>query len=226
MKNFFMLLVLSTTLVFAQENSKWSLYGGVSSMNTSIDENTTNLLGSNLGFSYKITDKLSIGMGFSQRGFTGEYGHDDPYCYWDEDEERICFDIEDDSEEDEGRKNDRSLFDDGEDEWYGEDERYGEHETSMRYEGIELWMSYTLLENDNFYLWTGPVYSVLYELTEEVQADGFTESFTEEIEESDFGLMIGATLPIKNKLAMNIGYYHSLDEMEFNNIFIELNLSI
>ena len=91
-------------------------------MNTSIDENTTNLLGSNLGFSYKITDKLSIGMGFSQRGFTGEYGHDDPYCYWDEDEERICFDIEDDSEEDEGRKNDRSLFDDGEDEWYGEDE--------------------------------------------------------------------------------------------------------
>ena len=53
MKNFFMLLVLSTTLVFAQENSKWSLYGGVSSMNTSIDENTTNLLGSNLGFGYK-----------------------------------------------------------------------------------------------------------------------------------------------------------------------------
>ena len=59
---------------------------------------------------------------------------------------------------------------------------------------------------------------------EEVQADDFTESITEEIEESDFGLMIGATLPIKNKLAMNIGYYHSLDEMEFNNVFIELNL--
>ena len=52
----------------------------------------------------------------------------------------------------------------------------------------------------------------------------FTESFTEEIEESDYGLMIGATLPIKNKLGMNIGYYHSLDEMEFNNVFIELNL--
>ena len=119
---------------------------------------------------------------------------------------------------DEGRGNNRPSFDDGEDEWYGD------HEMSTRYDGIEFWMSYTLFDNDNFSLWTGPVYSVLYELTEEIQADDFTESFTEEIEESDYGLMIGATLPIKNKLGMNIGYYHSLDEMEFNNVFIELNL--
>jgi hypothetical protein len=218
MKNFFLLLALSTTLLFAQETSKWSLYGGVTSMNTSIDESATNLLGSSLGFGYKITDKLSIGMGLSQRGFTGEHGYDEPYCYWDEEDDRICFDIEDDTDKDEGRENDRPLFDDGEDEWHGE------HEISTRYEGVELWMSYTLFDNDNFSLWTGPVYSVLYELTEEIQADDFTESFTEEIEESDYGLMIGATLPIKNKLGMNIGYYHSLDEMEFNNVFIELNL--
>ena len=45
MKNFFLLLALSTTLVFAQETSKWSLYGGVSSMKTSIEDCTTNLLG-------------------------------------------------------------------------------------------------------------------------------------------------------------------------------------
>jgi len=67
MKNFFILLLLSTTLVFAQETSKWSLYGGVTSMNTSIDEGATNLLGSNIGFGYKVTDKLSIGLGLSQR---------------------------------------------------------------------------------------------------------------------------------------------------------------
>ena len=187
-------------------------------MNTNLEENTTNLLGTNLGFGYRFTDKLTIGMGFSQRGFTGVHGYDDSYCYWDEYNNRICFDIEDDTDVDNGRGNNRPLFDDGEDEWYGE------HEVSTRYEGREFWMSYTLFENDNFALWTGPVYSVLYELTEEVEADDFTESFTEEIEDTDYGLLIGATLPIKNKLGMNIGYYHSLDEMEFNNVFIELNL--
>ena len=187
-------------------------------MNTNLEENTTNLLGTNLGFGYKFTDKLTVGMGFSQRGFTGVHGYEDDYCYWDENDDRKCFDIEDDTEKDEGRVNDRPLFDDGENEWHGE------QEISTRYEGVELWMAYTLFDNDNFSLWTGPVYSVLYDLTEEVKADDFTESFSEEIEESDYGLMIGATLPIKNKLGMNIGYYHSLDEMEFNNVFIELNL--
>ena len=218
MKKLFLLIAFSTTLVFSQDTSKWSLYGGISSMNTNLEENTTNLIGTNLGFGYRFTDKLTIGMGFSQRGFTGVHGYDDSYCYWDEYNNRICFDIEDDTDEDEGRGNNRPLFDDGEDEWYGE------HEVSTRYEGIEFWMSYTLFDNDNFALWTGPVYSVLYELTEEVEADDFTESFTEEIEDTDYGLLIGATLPIKNKLGMNIGYYHSLDEMEFNNVFIELNL--
>ena len=218
MKKLLLLIAFSTTLVFSQDASKWSLYGGISSMNTNLEENTTNLLGTNLGFGYRFTDKLTIGMGFSQRGFTGVHGYDDSYCYWDEYNNRICFDIEDDTDEDNGRGNNRPLFDDGEDEWYGE------HEVSTRYEGIEFWMSYTLFENDNFALWTGPVYSVLYELTEEVEADDFTESFTEEIEDTDYGLLIGATLPIKNKLGMNIGYYHSLDEMEFNNVFIELNL--
>ena len=218
MKKLFLLIVFGTTLVFSQDASKWSLYGGISSMNTNLEENTTNLLGTNLGFGYRFTDKLTIGMGFSQRGFTGVHGYDDSYCYWDEYNNRICFDIEDDTDEDNGRGNNRPLFDDGEDEWYGE------HEVSTRYEGIEFWMSYTLFENDNFALWTGPVYSVLYELTEEVEADDFTESFTEEIEDTDYGLLIGATLPIKNKLGMNIGYYHSLDEMQFNNVFIELNL--
>ena len=218
MKKLFLLIAFGTTLVFSQDASKWSLYGGISSMNTNLEENTTNLLGTNLGFGYRFTDKLTIGMGFSQRGFTGVHGYDDSYCYWDEYNNRICFDIEDDTDEDNGRGNNRPLFDDSEDEWYGE------HEVSTRYEGIEFWMSYTLFENDNFALWTGPVYSVLYELTEEVEADDFTESFTEEIEDTDYGLLIGATLPIKNKLGMNIGYYHSLDEMEFNNVFIELNL--
>ena len=218
MKKLFLLIAFSTTLVFSQDNSKWSLYGGISSMNTNLEENTTNLIGTNLGFGYRFTDKLTIGMGLSQRGFTAEHGYDEPYCYWDEEDNRICFDIEDDTEEDEGRGNNRPSFDDGEDEWYGE------HEVSTRYEGIEFWMSYTLFDNDNFALWTGPVYSVLYELTEEVEADDFTESFTEEIEDTDYGLLIGATFPIKNKLGMNIGYYQSLDEMEFNNVFIELNL--
>ena len=218
MKKLFLLIAFGTTLVFSQDASKWSLYGGISSMNTNLEENTTNLLGTNLGFGYRFTDKLTIGMGFSQRGFTGVHRYEDDYCYWDEYNNRICFDIEDDTDKDEGRGNNRPLFDDGEDEWYGE------HEVSTRYEGIEFWMSYTLFENDNFALWTGPVYSVLYELTEEVEADDFTESFTEEIEDTDYGLLIGATLPIKNKLGMNIGYYHSLDEMEFNNVFIELNL--
>ena len=218
MKKLFLLIAFSTTLVFSQDASKWSLYGGISSMNTNLEENTTNLIGTNLGFGYRFTDKLTIGMGFSQRGFTGVHGYEDDYCYWDEYNNRICFDIEDDTDEDEGRGNNRPLFDDGEDEWYGE------HEVSTRYEGIEFWMSYTLFDNDNFALWTGPVYSVLYELTEEVEADDFTESFTEEIEDTDYGLLIGATFPIKNKLGMNIGYYQSLDEMEFNNVFIELNL--
>ena len=218
MKKLFLLIAFSTTLVFSQDNSKWSLYGGISSMNTNLEENTPNLIGTNLGFGYRFTDKLTIGMGFSQRGFTGVHGYDDSYCYWDEYNNRICFDIEDDTDEDKGRGNNRPLFDDGEDEWYGE------HEVSTRYEGIEFWMSYTLFDNDNFALWTGPVYSVLYELTEEVEADDFTESFTEEIEDTDYGLLIGATFPIKNKLGMNIGYYQSLDEMEFNNVFIELNL--
>ena len=198
MKKLFLLIAFGTTLVFSQDASKWSLYGGISSMNTNLEENTTNLLGTNLGFGYRFTDKLTIGMGFSQRGFTGIYEYDDSFCYLDEFQNRVCF------EKTNGR--------------------YSQHQVSTRYEGIEFWMSYTLFNNDNFSLWTGPVYSVLNELTEEVQADDFTESFSQEIEESDFGLMIGATLPIKNKLGMNIGYYHSLDEMEFNNVFIELNL--
>ena len=148
MKKLFLLIAFGTTLVFSQDASKWSLYGGISSMNTNLEENTTNLLGTNLGFGYRFTDKLTIGMGFSQRGFTGVHGYDDSYCYWDEYNNRICFDIEDDTDEDNGRGNNRPLFDDGEDEWYGE------HEVSTRYEGIEFWMSYTLFENDNFALWT------------------------------------------------------------------------
>ena len=72
--------------------------------------------------------------------------HLEPYCYWDEEDDRICFDIDDDTDKDEGRGNDRPSFDDGEDEWHGE------HEISTRYEGVELWMSYTLFDNDNFSL--------------------------------------------------------------------------
>ena len=103
MKKLFLLIAFGTTLVFSQDASKWSLYGGISSMNTNLEENTTNLLGTNLGFGYRFTDKLTIGMGFSQRGFTGVHGYDDSYCYWDEYNNRICFDIEDDTDEDNGR---------------------------------------------------------------------------------------------------------------------------
>ena len=110
MKKLFLLIAFGTTLVFSQDASKWSLYGGISSMNTNLEENTTNLLGTNLGFGYRFTDKLTIGMGFSQRGFTGVHGYDDSYCYWDEYNNRICFDIEDDRDEDNGRGNNRPLF--------------------------------------------------------------------------------------------------------------------
>ena len=53
--------------------------------------------------------------------------------------------------------------------------------------------------------------------------------------ENDYGLMFGTSFPLRNKLNLNVGYYHGIKRHDdpqpppnpkFNNIFLELGYQL
>ena len=68
MKKLILTIICLSALSFAQDESlsPWGVYGGIASAGTSeLDGRTTGL---NLGASYTINDKWSVGAGLSHRG--------------------------------------------------------------------------------------------------------------------------------------------------------------
>lgn len=68
------------TNVFSQEASEnvgvWSFYGGISSMSASVDLDTdydeNREMGFNLGLMRSVSDKWTVGVGYSQRGWSAD----------------------------------------------------------------------------------------------------------------------------------------------------------
>lgn len=86
---------------------------------------------------------------------------------------------------------------------------------------IELWMSYSLMQTDKFSLSAGPIYAHIYEF--EAEFNGIT--VTESESDSDYGIYLGSSFPIKENMGLNVGYYHGLkdeDGMKFNNLWFEV----
>ena len=96
---------------------------------------------------------------------------------------------------------------------------------------IELWSAVTLLDKWGFSLWTGPVYSHFYSYDVE---DGDV-TYNSNASENDYGLMFGTSFPLRNKLNLNVGYYHGIKRHDdpkpppnpkFNNLFLELGYQL
>jgi len=86
---------------------------------------------------------------------------------------------------------------------------------------IELWMAYSLMNTDTFSLSAGPIYAHIYEF--EAEFNGMTISESES--DSDYGLYFGGSFPIRDNMALNVGYYQGLKEedgFKFNNLWFEL----
>jgi len=196
MKKVILVMLIMTSMSFAQDDtvSPWSLYGGFTSMGAGeeisiedVDVDLGRANGFTLGFGYALNEKITIGAGLGQRGFS--------------------IDLVD-------------LFDDGD----GNELDFGAN-VKAKVKGVEFWMSYTLMDNGNFSLWTGPLYAHLYET--EGSFAGVSES--ESITDSDYGLMFGGSVPLRGNISMNAGYYRSLDNHQIegmNNFFLELNYKL
>jgi len=197
MKKAILVMLIMTSMSFAQvryiEVSPWSVYGGFTSMGVEeeividaekdVDIGRTN--GFTLGFGYALNEKVTIGAGLGQRGFS--------------------VDVPD-------------LF--------GGDTGFDSNiDAKVQVKGIEFWMSYTLMDNGNFSLWAGPLYAHLYE----TEGSFFGISESESITDSDYGLMVGGSVPLRGNISINAGYYRSLDDHEIegmNNFFLELGYQL
>ena len=90
---------------------------------------------------------------------------------------------------------------------------------------LELWSSYSLMQSERFSLSTGLIYAHIYEF--EVKMWG--ASVTVDESEDDYGIYLGGSIPLKDNLGLNIGYYHGLkdtdDVPQFNNVWLEIGYS-
>ena len=81
------------------------------------------------------------------------------------------------------------------------------------------------MDNGKFSLWAGPLYAHLYE----TEGSFFGISESESITDSDYGLMVGGSVPLRQNISINAGYYRSLDNHEIegmNNFFLELGYQL
>jgi|TARA_B110000263_G_scaffold244650_1_gene252988 hypothetical protein len=90
---------------------------------------------------------------------------------------------------------------------------------------LELWMSYSLIQTDSFSLSVGPTYAHIYSMKAKLGDLSITVPETD----NDYGIYLGSSLPLGDKLGLNIGYYHGLkddgDSPKFNNLFVEVGYS-
>jgi len=109
------------------------------------------------------------------------------------------------------------------------DDEVSEIDGNVKYEikgnALELWSSYSLMQSERFSLSTGLIYAHIYEF--EVKMWG--ASVTVDESEDDYGIYLGGSIPLKDNLGLNIGYYHGLkdtdDVPQFNNVWLEIGYS-
>jgi hypothetical protein len=107
------------------------------------------------------------------------------------------------------------------------DEELGDGSVSieLKGKGVEFWMSYNLMSNQSFSLSAGPIYTHIYE----VQAKALGLTMTDSESDNDYGFFVNGSVPINDKMAINLGYYQGLreldDEFKFNNFWVELGYS-
>jgi len=116
-----------------------------------------------------------------------------------------------------------------------QDEESGIEATAeIKGDALELWTSYSLIQFEyfdqdrsvSFDLSTGLIYANIYNT--ELKFMGLTLDEDNE-SESDYGLFLNGSIPLRENLGLNIGYYMGLkdqgDDETFNNLWIEVGYS-
>ena len=107
-----------------------------------------------------------------------------------------------------------------------QDEESGIEATAeLKGDALELWTSYSLMQSESFGLSTGLIYANIY--STKIKFMGST--FDEDEYESDYGLFLNGSIPLRENLGLNIGYYVGLkdldDDESANNLWIEVGYS-
>jgi len=107
-----------------------------------------------------------------------------------------------------------------------QDEESGMEGTAeLKGDALELWTSYSLMQSESFGLSTGLIYANIY--STKIKFMGLT--FDEDEYESDYGLFLNGSIPLRENLGLNIGYYMGLkdldDDESANNLWIEVGYS-
>ena len=80
MKKILIITIILFSQIFSQElenneNNPWSFYGGISSMSASGDEviEPGRLMGFNVGIMRSVSEKLTVGAGYTKRGYSDSF---------------------------------------------------------------------------------------------------------------------------------------------------------
>lgn len=187
----------------------WSIYVGVLSMGSD-KEGSQSIGGISAGVSYSANERLTYGVGLTQRGFKQKA----EIYYYENDEDE--------------RDDDRRIlnFSDDDDECFidycaGENDYFED----FAFSGIELWATYDVFSRQNFSVWTGFSYAYLFEVEEENDFWGDDITFENSVSEHDYGLMLGFTA--KNDLfATKLSYFKSFADYWFENISLEFSIPL
>ena len=108
-----------------------------------------------------------------------------------------------------------------------QDEESGIEATAeLKGDALELWTSYSLMQSESFGLSTGLIYANIY--STKLKFMGLTLDEDNE-SESDYGFFLNGSIPLRENLGLNIGYYMGLKDQggdeTLNNLWIEVGYS-
>ena len=190
----------------------WSIYVGALSMGSD-KKGSQSIGGISAGVSYSVNERLTYGLGFTQRGFKQKA---EIYYYEDDEDDR------DDDYDDRQILN----FSDDDDECFidycaGENDYFED----FTFSGIELWATYDVVSQQNFSVWSGFSYAYLFEVEEENDFGGDDITFENSVSEHDYGVMLGFTA--KNDLfSTKLSYFKSLADYSFENVSLQFSIPL
>jgi len=187
----------------------WSIYVGALSMGSD-KEGSQSIGGISAGVSYSANERLTYGVGLTQRGFKQKA----EIYYYENDEDE--------------RDDDRRIlnFSDDDDECFidycaGENDYFED----FVFSGIELWATYDVFSQHNFSVWSGFSYAYLFEVEKESDFWGDNISFENSVSEHDYGLMLGFTA--KNDLfSTKLSYFKSFADYSFENVSLQFSIPL
>lgn len=99
---------------------------------------------------------------------------------------------------------------------FNSDNGFRENLNSAKLDGfaVETWMTYSLMSSTSASLWLGPSYSYIFKF-QGAEGSGISDT------DNDYGVLIGATIPLSQNRSINIGYYNGMTDHNYNNFFIE-----